>query len=78
MDEYLAACKTKGRRKRKGSGQYTNADPRIRFLRQHVSRLNYGEKVPGLLSAALPLFHPTRRRFLREQGPDEASYQQAR
>jgi hypothetical protein len=48
MDEHLAACKAKGRRKRKGSGQYTNSDPLIKFLRQRVSRLNYGEKVPGL------------------------------
>jgi hypothetical protein len=48
MDEHLAACKARGRQKRKGSGQYTNADPFIKFLRQRVSRLNYGEKVPGL------------------------------
>jgi hypothetical protein len=66
MDEHLAACKARGRKKRKGSGQYTNSDPHIKFLRQRVSRLNYGEKVPGLLSAALPLFPRTRRRLLRE------------
>jgi hypothetical protein len=48
MDEHLAACKARGRKKRKGSGQYTNSDPLIKFLRQRVSRLNYGERVPGL------------------------------
>ena len=39
---------SQGRKKRKGSGQYTNTDPLIKFLRQHVSRLNYGVKVPDL------------------------------
>ena len=48
MDDHLAACRAKGRIKRKGSGQYTNSDPLIKFLRQHVSRLNYGTKVPGV------------------------------
>jgi hypothetical protein len=48
MDEHLAACKAWCRKKRKGSGQYTNSDPFIKFLRQRVSRLNSGEKIPGL------------------------------
>lgn len=48
MDEYLEACKAKGPKKQQRSGQYTNSDPLIRFLRQHVSRLNYGGKVPNL------------------------------
>ena len=48
MDEYLARCKTKPRPKRPRSGQYTNSDPLIKFLRQRVSRLNYGVKVPGV------------------------------
>jgi len=48
MDEYLAGCKAKGRQKRKHTGNYSNADPLIKFLRQHVSRLNYGVKVPDL------------------------------
>jgi len=46
MDNYLAACKAKGRKKRKRSGHYTNSDPLIKFLRQRVSRLNYGANVP--------------------------------
>jgi hypothetical protein len=49
MDEYLASAKAKGRQKgRKRSGHYTNSDPLIRFLRERISRLNYGVKVPGL------------------------------
>ena len=49
MDDYLAACKAKGRKKRKkGSGQYTNDDPLIKFLRERISRLNYGVKVPDI------------------------------
>lgn len=46
MDEHLARCKAEGPKKRKRSGQYTNSDPFIKFLRQHISRLNYGTKVP--------------------------------
>jgi hypothetical protein len=48
MDEYLARCKAKPRPKRPRGGQYTDSDPLIKFLRQHVSRLNYGVKVPGI------------------------------
>ena len=47
MDDYLADCKAKGSKKRKRSGQYTNSNPLIKFVRKHVSRLNYGTKVPG-------------------------------
>lgn len=52
MDEQLAAAKAH-RKKRQASGQYANKDPFIKFLRQRVSRLNYGVKVgrsvfPGL------------------------------
>jgi hypothetical protein len=50
MDEHLAARKAKGpqKQKRKRSGNYTSSDPLVKFLRQHVSRLNYGVKVPEL------------------------------
>lgn len=48
MDEYLASCKAKGPKKRKRTGQYTNSDPLIGFLRDRISRLNYGIKVPDL------------------------------
>ena len=49
MDDHLVACKAKGRQKaRKGSGQYTNSDPLIKFLRERISRLNYGTKVPDV------------------------------
>lgn len=44
MDEQLAAAKA-NRKKRKRSGEYANKDPLINFLRQRVSRLNYGVKV---------------------------------
>lgn len=44
MDEQLAAAKA-NRKKRQSSGQYANKDPLIKFLRQRVSRLNYGTKV---------------------------------
>jgi hypothetical protein len=48
MDDYLASAKARSRQeKRTRSGQYTNSDPFIKFLRQRVSRLNYGEKVAG-------------------------------
>jgi hypothetical protein len=48
MDDYLASAKARSRQeKRKRSGQYANSDPFIKFLRQRVSRLNYGEKVAG-------------------------------
>jgi len=49
MDDYLANAKAQSRqkkKKRKGSGQYTNSDPQIKFLRQRISRLNYGTLVP--------------------------------
>lgn len=48
MDEYLAECKVRGRRKRAPSGKYENSDSFIKFLRQRTSRLNYGVEVPGL------------------------------
>jgi hypothetical protein len=48
MDEHLARCKAKGRNKRKRSGQYTNSDPFIKFLRERISRLNYGTKVTDI------------------------------
>jgi hypothetical protein len=52
MDEYLANAKVKAKarqkKKRKGSGQYRNNDPLIKFLRDRISRLNYGVKVPDL------------------------------
>jgi hypothetical protein len=48
MDDYLVDAKAKSRqkKKRKRSGQYTNNDPLIKFLRERISRLNYGTKVP--------------------------------
>jgi hypothetical protein len=48
MDEHLAHSKAQARPKRKRTGQYANSDPLIKFLRQRVSRLNYGVKVPDL------------------------------
>jgi hypothetical protein len=50
MDDDLAACKARGRQKqkRKRTGQYTNDDPLIKFLRERISRLNYGTKVPDV------------------------------
>jgi hypothetical protein len=51
MDDYLANAKAKAKarqNKRKRSGQYTNSDPQIKFLRERISRLNYGTKVPDL------------------------------
>jgi hypothetical protein len=48
MDDYLADCKAKGRRKRERTGQYANSDPLIKFLRERTSRLNYGAKVSGV------------------------------
>lgn len=45
-DEYLANAKA-NRQKRKRSGQYTNSDSLIKFLRERVCRLNFGEKVGG-------------------------------
>jgi hypothetical protein len=65
MDENLAACKARGRRQRKGSDQITNSDPLIKFLRQRVSRLNYGEKVPDL---GQPAKCPSRRERLFANG----------
>jgi hypothetical protein len=48
MADYLADAKAQGRQKKKRtrSGQYTNDDPLIKFLRERISRLNYGTKVP--------------------------------
>ena len=48
MDEYLANAKAKGPKKRKRTGQYTNADPSSSSCVQRISRLNYGVKVPDL------------------------------
>jgi hypothetical protein len=51
MDDYLANAKAqrrqkKQKQKRKRSGQYTNNDPLLKFLRDRISRFNYGVKVP--------------------------------
>jgi hypothetical protein len=50
MADYLAEAKAKAKtrqkKKRKRTGQYTNSDPQIKFLRDRISRLNYGTKVP--------------------------------
>src|SRR5262245_57045894 len=48
MADYLADAKAKSRqkKKRKRSGQYANSDPQIKFLRERISRLTYGTKVP--------------------------------
>jgi hypothetical protein len=49
MADYLADAKATSRqkkKKRKRSGQYANSDPQIKFLRERISRLNYGTKVP--------------------------------
>ena len=50
MADYLTNAKAKAKarqkKKRKLSGQYTNNDPHIKFLRERISRLNYGTKVP--------------------------------
>lgn len=48
MDSHFASCKAKGSKKSKGSGQYTNGDPLIKFLRNRISRLNYGVNVPDV------------------------------
>ena len=48
MADYLANAKAKGPKKRKRTGQYTNSDPQIKFLRTHISRLNYAEKVTDI------------------------------
>jgi hypothetical protein len=49
MDDYLANARATGRqKKRQRTGQYTNDDPLIKFLRQRISRLNYGVKVPDV------------------------------
>jgi hypothetical protein len=49
MDDYLADAKAQARKqKRQGGGRYANPDPLAKFLRRHVSRLNYGVKVPDL------------------------------
>jgi hypothetical protein len=45
MDDYLASAKARQKKKRKGSGQYRNDDPLIKFLRERISRFNYGFKV---------------------------------
>src|SRR5262245_3646619 len=45
LDECRARCKAQARPKRKRTGQYTNSDPLIKFLRQRISRLNYALKV---------------------------------
>jgi hypothetical protein len=47
MDDHLASCKARGPKKRKNTGQYSNSDPLIKFLRERISRLNYGTKVSG-------------------------------
>ncbi len=44
-NEYLVNSKAKARQKRKRNGPYTNSDPLIKFLRERISRLNYGSKV---------------------------------
>ncbi len=56
MEEGLRRAKTEAKarkRPRKGSGQYTNDDPQIKFLRKKICRLNYAVKVEGV-GKALP------------------------
>lgn len=48
MEECLARAKAQGPKKRQRSGQYTNSDPFIKFLRERISRLNYGTKVADI------------------------------
>src|ERR1700677_4156109 len=58
MDEYLANAKAeakKRKKKRKRTGQYTHADPLIKFLRERPSRLNYGVKIPGKVCPELTI-----------------------
>ena len=78
MDEQLAACEVKGRKKRKGSSQYTNSDPFIKFLRQGVSRLNYGEKAPAC--SRRPCHHspPPAADFLESKAPTSRATSTAR
>jgi hypothetical protein len=59
MDDYLAnakaAAKARKRQKRKRSGQYTNTDPQIKFLRERICRLNYGTKIPDKVCPELTI-----------------------